>query len=219
MFQSIFLTVLIVIVFFVLFSFIGLVVTGIYRLMTKGDTFYINKRNDQLIFEIGLFICGLLLFMTVLFSIFLSTQFFLLILTITLATMGWVLTNFINSRNSIRQHTVTVLTQMRMSTEFMKNANKLQILVENKTLIDFKYYLNLDDKDPIKESIRYILNYLEFVAAGMRLGDLDEQLVRSAQRGMFIRAYKMCEKYILEINSDSPSTFEHLIATYNRWKN
>lgn len=218
MFQPIFLTVITVSVFSILFLFLGLIVIGTYRLIAKRHDYFINKRNDQLIFEIGLIICGSLLFMTVLFLLLYKTQFFLIVLTITLATMGWVLTNLINSRNSIRQHTVTILTQMRMSTEFMKNANKLQFLLENHTVIDFKYYFSLDDKDQSKESIRYILNYLEFVAAGIRLGDLDEQLVRSAQRGMFIKAFEMCEQYILKINSENPSTFEHLIATYSRWK-
>lgn len=218
MFQPIFLTVLTVTTFFILLSLIGVMVIGLYRLISKRHTYFINKRNDQLIFELGLFLCGSLFFIICIILLLFKIQLFLIMLTITLATMGWLLTNFINSRNSIRQHTVTTLTQMRMSTEFMKNANELQVLLESKTSIDFEYYCSLDEEEQTKQSIRYILNYLEFVAAGIRLGDLDEQLVKSAQRGMFIKGYEMCEQYILKLNFESPSTYEHLIVTYNRWK-
>ncbi|NDX01671.1 DUF4760 domain-containing protein [Acinetobacter baumannii] len=215
---------LIKMVFFVLFSFaFGGVLLFVFmyillELLSFKNNFFLKIRSDKLILKIMIILIMVSIFIYFSFIYNEEVNKNIAFLTIILATSGWLFSNFISSRNSIRQHTVTILTQLRMSTEFMKNANKLQPLWEKKVIIDLNYYNSLkSDESSEKDSIRYILNYLEFVSAGIRQGDLDEDLVRAAQGGMFISTYKMCEPYILELNKKNKTTFEHLISIVKRW--
>lgn len=216
--------VIIVFLFFIsIFGLLSILVAYIIDSFSQQDNFYLQKSNDLLIKNIMSFFFPffgiIFIFGIFLFASGNGITFLIAVTTVGLATSGWLFTNYISSRNSIRQHTVTVLTQLRMSTEFMKNANKLQPLLEKGKTIDLEYYDSLSSSENTeKDAIRYILNYLEFVSAGIRHGDLDEKLVRAAQRGMFIGAYEMCKPYILELNIKNKTTFEHLIAIVDRWK-
>lgn len=200
------------------FILIVFIYTFLYFIKFKSK-FSLKIRSDKLIFRIIINLILLSIFSYFLFVFDKSLNAKITFITITLATLGWLFSNYISSRNSIRQHTVTILTQLRMSTEFMKNANALQPYLEGQQIIDLKFYNSLEsDKKIEKDAIRYILNYLEFVSAGIRYGDLDENLVKAAQRGMFIGAFEMCKPYITELNLKNKSTFEHLIAVAERWR-
>ncbi|MBJ8434183.1 DUF4760 domain-containing protein [Acinetobacter pittii] len=218
--------VIIVFLFFIsIFGLLSILVAFIVDSFSQHDNFYLQKSNDLLIKNIMsfffpffgiIFIFGICLFVSGK-----SSNFLIAVTTVGLATSGWLFTNYISSRNSIRQHTVTVLTQLRMSTEFMKNANNLQGYLESRTLITKELLDNLNDQKKneifLKDSVRYILNYLEFVSAGIRNGDLDELLIKSAQRGMFLQTYRLCQPFIDEINKEQETAFEHYKIIVKRW--
>ncbi|MEX5426457.1 DUF4760 domain-containing protein [Acinetobacter radioresistens] len=220
------LIVLVFALFFVSFSAFGYFIINALTIFNKKNKYFLQQRTDEKINNaLKIIIPAFLFLFTFIWLLVLGESQRIPImfgyLTIGFATVGWLFTNYITSKNSIRQHTLTVLTQMRMSTEFMKNANKLQAEIENGTIITYDYYnaIGIENKDKeLKESVRFILNYLEFVSVGIRLGDLDESLVKESQRGMFQFAFTACEDFILERNKINKTTYQHLIATIEKWK-
>lgn len=218
------LVVVVIALFFISFVSLGYLIINSLTTYNKKNKYFLQQRSDEkinnalkLIIPVFLFLFGFVWLLVLGESQRLPIMFGYL--TIGFATIGWLFTNYITSKNSIRQHTLTVLTQMRMSTEFMKNANKLQAEIENGKVITHDLYNAIDAENiAIKESVRYILSYLEFVSVGIRLGDLDESLVKESQRGMFQLAFAVCEDFILEKNKRNKTTYQHLIATIEKWK-
>lgn len=96
---------------------------------------------------------------------------------------GWLLTAYIARRNSIKQHTMTVLTQVRISAE-----------MNNRIALVFKQfppgvnmpadYANATSRgDETIRAASYILNYYEFLAAALHHNDLDHDLLKDCIRG------------------------------------
>lgn len=218
------LIVVVITLFFVSFGSFGYLIVNISSNLNKKDKYFIQQRSDEKIFTALKLVIPVFLFLFgFVWMLVLGEPHRLPImfgyLTVGFATIGWIFTNYISSKNSIRQHTLTVLTQMRMSTEFMKNANLMQAEIDEGRVITHDYYNDIDaENKATKESIRYILNYLEFVSVGIRLGDLDETLVKETQKGMFKYAFTACESFIMEKNKKNKTTYQHLIATIEKWK-
>ena len=68
--------------------------------------------------------------------------------------------------------------------------------------------------------LRLVLNHYEFVSAGIRRGDVDEQLVKDAERGTILSAYESLERWIFELrtNRRRQSLYEHLEWLHRRWE-
>src|SRR3546814_19991453 len=49
---------------------------------------------------------------------------------------------------------------------------------------------------PQKEALTFILNFFEFVAVGIRCGDLDERIVRNTHRGLIINMVTVSDSVI-----------------------
>lgn len=218
------LVVIVIVLFFILFGSFGYFLLNAILILNKKDKYFIQQRSDEKINNtLKLVIPTFLILFAFVWLLVLGESQRLPImfgyLTVGFATIGWMFTNYISSKNSIRQHTLTVLTQMRMSTEFMKNANRMQAEIDNGIVITHDFYNDINAANiATKESVRYILNYLEFVSAGIRLGDLDESLVKESQKGMFQYAFATCEDFIMEKNKKNKTTYQHLIATIEKWK-
>ena len=87
-----------------------------------------------------------------------------------------------------------------------------------------------DWNDPTKvealEGIKYLLNYLEFVAIAIRKGDLDENTMRESLGGMTDALVDLSYQYILyargELGEDdgylSSRAYENLLWLRQRWK-
>lgn len=217
------------ILFVVIVETIALLILGVflyfmailYENIIKKDDYFIDERKDVKIKRLGFYITLFMLLVTIVFYSWGENSDFLVMLAALMATVGWIITNYLTCSNSIRQHTVNILTEIRLSSEFMHNANLLQSIFDKKIIVDMKYYNdlgNIENGTKIRDSIRFILNYLEFVSVGIRMGDLDERLIIEYQRGMFIRAYEQCEPFIREQSENSKTTFRNLIITYNRFK-
>lgn len=136
------------------------------------------------------------------------------------AVCGWLIAGIINLRNSIRQHTISTLLQSRLSATYMQYADKLSkhygeyearkksnpALRENAT----------DNVDIL--ALRYILNYFEFIAIGIKRGDLDEDMLRDSLRGILLKNVAISRPWIMLERVQNRNLYENLLWLHDRWK-
>lgn len=136
------------------------------------------------------------------------------------AVAGWISSLIIATRNSIKQHTINTLLNSRLSTEYMKNAREINARYFNASFEIYRLTTaERESRDPDAKlaELGYILNYLEFISAAVRAGDLNEQLMRQTLRAMLCSFYELSEEYILAARKNNRLSFENLHWLYNRW--
>lgn len=143
------------------------------------------------------------------------------------ALLGWVVTAFVSLHNSIKQHTINVLLQSRLSTAFQERYKQLTVEfcprpkeIRKVTLQDIS---NPEKRDALS-GLQYFLNYYEFIAVGLKQGDLDEKLLKECVSGIVSRLYDISEEYIKHvrgINSkgkpEDPTLYEYFIELHKKW--
>ena len=80
-------------------------------------------------------------------------------------------------RNSRKQHTINVLFHTRLSPEFISYVENIKSCFPGESQITVKEIEDNPDAN-VKEAVRFLLNYYEFIAVGVRHGDLDIKLIR-----------------------------------------
>lgn len=146
---------------------------------------------------------------------------------IVFAVEGWLLSSWITLRNSIKQHTITTLLQSRLSAVYMESARTLNETFfapgmddEPISVIFLRSPFNVKERG----AVDYVLNYFEFLAVGMRHGDLDKNVLAHTLRGILVRLYGKMILYIKFTRQDNgvtvgkPAQFEHLTWIYDCWK-
>jgi len=135
------------------------------------------------------------------------------------AMCGWIIAGMITLRNSIRQHTVTTLLQSRLSATYMKYADDLS---RHYTEFDKRRRANpalresATDKVDIS-ALRYILNYFEFIAIGVKRGDLDEETLKDSLRSILRKNVAMSRPWIKAGQVDNPHLYTNLLWLHDRW--
>ncbi|MBF7690537.1 DUF4760 domain-containing protein [Acinetobacter pollinis] len=160
----------------------------------------------------------------------------LVLLGIVAAVFGWLFT----SRNQVlaatRNHSIQSLMSSRFSTAYSDRIEKangiyercmkagcFKLKIEHICYEDNKDGCHHHNKSHIisyedKKNLFYILNYLEFVAVGIRFGDFDEQLIKNTLGSIVVANYEFLELIIKDRQKNNPSNFEHITQLYNRWK-
>lgn len=136
------------------------------------------------------------------------------------AVCGWVIAGMINLRNSIRQHTISTLLQSRLSATYMQYADKLSRHYgdyEARKRANPALRENATDNADIL-ALRYILNYFEFIAIGIKRGDLDEGMLRDSLRGILLKNVSMSMPWIRAEQRQSARLYENLLWLHGRWK-
>lgn len=139
-----------------------------------------------------------------------------------MAVVGWMTSAIVTIRNSVKQHTINTLLQSRLSAVYMDKAGKVNAALAlpnggvKKLTAD-----QVRAADPIVGEVTFFLNYFEFIAVGVRHGDLDEDLMRGSIRGFVRRLYSVAEEYITANRVDAAGnktrTLEHLSWLHGRW--
>lgn len=152
-----------------------------------------------------------------------------------LATLGWLYSNVISVHNGRKAHTMTVLLQMRLSSEMRQHrANVFSRYPYSLARIPADHLPELKreraspenfiaPKIPILESIYFIINYYEFIAAGVELDDLDETLIKNTIRGILVENYSFYEEIIMDARKSSDGrinekVYQHFTNLVNRYK-
>lgn len=158
------------------------------------------------------------------------------VITAAAAVCGWICTSLVAIQNSVKQHTVNTLLQSRLSVKFLENGDKINTLLIRDGVR--KPLSTADCNDPARfgelEALRYMLNYYEFIAVGVRQGDLHEPLLKHTIRGIVCGLTITTRKYIelsreaeharlaqlkdYEVQREGPRTYRNLLWLYHKWK-
>ena len=128
------------------------------------------------------------------------------------ATIGWVYTARRARTLSRKQHTFNALLQMSMTKEFEDKTAKIRPYVRDNAVPANDHNLNDD--------VMWLLNYYEFLAAGIRNGDIDEQLLYDSEYGFILAFYEASTDYREGIRKKRQlqDIYAHLDWLYSQWK-
>lgn len=138
------------------------------------------------------------------------------------AILGWLFPTRANSVAATRSHTIHTLMESRLSEIYNQKVTLCtEVFVTAKKQFGESYILkkehfeNLDQK--YKDAIHYLLNYLEFVATGIRFGDLDETLMKNMMKTIINTNFAFFEEVIKDKQVKAPTVYEHLTVLHKRW--
>lgn len=132
-----------------------------------------------------------------------------------------------------KQHTITILFESRLSPE-LRAANETRKSVYpvgfDIQYDDWRaaYERRADGIDMGKEAFeaRYeaaealvtLLNYYEFLALGIKLDDLDSDLLRGSIRGIMCNLVDDARYVIAHLRKNNEKSYEHLFELYQEWR-
>lgn len=158
------------------------------------------------------------------------------------AVFGWIFTSRVQIINTVRSHSVQVLMNSRNSTVYIAKvdeASKLRRLLaeeakkakENEKQeeaeedkaesgqvlkLTAQRYAVLGNEE--KSAVTYLLNFLEFVAIGIRHNNLDEDLIKGSFKSILKSNYVLFQPVIEYLRTlDSPKTYNQLEMLHKRW--
>jgi len=133
-----------------------------------------------------------------------------------LATIGWIYTARRARNLSRRQHTFNALLTVSCNLEYQQSSNRLRPLVRAKSIPD----VPLEGESELRDDLTLLLNHFEFLAAGLRNGDISERLLRDSERGTIIGLVEASEAFIQKVRDTRhrQSIFEHVEWLHRRWK-
>ncbi len=156
-----------------------------------------------------------------------STMYPLAAASVTLGTVavGWVIGGWTTYRNTIRQNTNNLLFARFSQTPFGEAMHRFHrtfgsdpmVPVTSEALAKLRKKPDEESRKAVA-SVAYLLNYYEFVAAGVLHGDFDAEIVTANIRGVIIFYHDMCEPHIQQLNRENPKTFEHLIKIRTHYR-
>jgi hypothetical protein len=131
-----------------------------------------------------------------------------------LATTGWLYTARRARMLSRKQHTVNVMLQASFNKEFQECISMLRLHLLGEGLPQ-----SLEDQPQLQDAVRRVLNHYEFIAAGLRNGDFDEQLILDSQRALILQLWNGSSGYIwtLRNSRNRMSIYEHIEWLTARW--
>ncbi|WP_180162799.1 DUF4760 domain-containing protein [Acinetobacter sp. YH12069] len=143
------------------------------------------------------------------------------------AVFGWIFTSRVQIINTVRSHSVQVLMNSRNSTVYIDKVDKAtvirrKLILERKPKPDEKVQLTVgefkDLGDAEKSAVTYLLNFLEFVAIGIRHNNLDEDLIRGSFKSILKSNYILFQKIIEHLRElDNPKIYNQLEMLHKRW--
>lgn len=153
-----------------------------------------------------------------------------------LATIGWLYQQHHMRELQKKQHTLNVLVQMRQSDMFNKHMNNLLNSYPPETNIpptDLDTLIKESKQAqsyiggtwPVLLSIKYIANYYEFLAAAVKQGDMDKNLLEDTIGGIMSKFYEKVKPIIddkLELDENGEptnplKTYVHYYWLINHW--
>jgi hypothetical protein len=139
-----------------------------------------------------------------------------LIATIAIAVVGWLYQGRLTRNQSRKQHTFDVYLQTALLERYDNAMKAIRPYMRNEKHTPRDNELEEADREPIS----FLLNHLEFIAAGIRNGDLDEKLLKDIERGVYTGIFETFETYIFGLRDrrDRQAVYEHLEWLYRRWQ-
>ena len=123
-----------------------------------------------------------------------------------------------------KQHTIRMLMDARLSPVFRKLLKDRTIMFPPGTRIPVENYERIADwpaegpERRSREALVAILNYYEFIAAGIYSGDLDEQLLRRTIRAIMCNLIDDARDLIVHFQRENPALYVHVVRLFNQWR-
>jgi hypothetical protein len=156
----------------------------------------------------------------------LDTRDWLFLISLMTGITGWVCSAFISLRNSIKQHTVSIYVQSRLSSPYAETIKRVNLMHFSigctPDPIPTEIFASPDNAE-LMHDINTVLNYFEFIAVGIRHGDFDELVLKDIMHGMIINMCLKASLYIKFLRSGESGiggvrSFEHLLWLEKRWE-
>ena len=129
-----------------------------------------------------------------------------------LLTLGWIVTNEVAIQNSRRQHTINTIVQMIHSAQVIQDKQTIKASLPRHDSILTTDIVKFDDENNLLlQAVDRELNFLEFIAASIEAGDMDERLTRKCLRTVVLDAVYQYQPYITYWRSGKPTLWEHLV--------
>lgn len=218
----------------------------VYFLIYQTDNFFLKTRSSVQLLFVLMFLVGVFLNF-LLWKTFFNTYDFLgynireisgknkilpliTIMATIIAVCGWIFTSRVQIINAVKGHSMQVLMNSRTSTiymqkvdttivirrELIKNNTQNDSEAENKVTLSVEKFKELTDEE--KSAIIYMLNFLEFVALGIRHYNLDEQLLKASLRSILNSNYQLYYKVIAYLRKEDNSTiYTQVELLHRRW--
>ena len=134
-----------------------------------------------------------------------------------LATCGWLYTAKRARTLAKKQHTINIMLKGNFDKDLRVAHESISKYL--KGIIPFPE-LDSNEYKRILPSLRFVLNHYEFLAAGIRRGDVDEKLVLDSERGTILNAYEKSMDHIFAVrtNRRNQAVYEHLEWLHKRWE-
>ena len=138
-----------------------------------------------------------------------------ILVTAFVAVVSIFLTGLFNRRLARKQHTYRVLEKMndweRFDAAFLKASN----LIQARKIPSLS--CNEDESDC--DTLDFILNHYEFLAAAILTGDIEEKLVRSVEESRMCRVFLRLHTYVSQnrVARGNEKMWEHLELIVYRW--
>ena len=141
------------------------------------------------------------------------------VITVILAMAGWIANNIQNRFIQRKQHTLDVLLNSRFSETWNSHRKVVDKYFPPGNYIDPDVVLK-EENNEIRESVKVIGNYYEFLAASMRLGDLDEPLLKACVRNQACQFYRRFERYVRRVRyiQNNDNVYADFSALFYRWR-
>ena len=130
----------------------------------------------------------------------------------------------VSRQNQRRQNTVRILLESRVSQQ-LGNLSKIGrnyfSTIDDGTVNTYrKYKAHLNSSGSKRDgavAVLQMLNYFEFLSAGILYNNFDATMMEKSVRGILcLRVYQM--RFIIqEVRKKRPKSYEHLVAVYRLW--
>ncbi len=157
------------------------------------------------------------------------------------ASLGWYVHYQYSSKAHRTNNAFALVMEMRRSSEFLKRAELVakhfpasqpeipESYVEFFPTNSRKRIYETEPLDPVAlekaealMALKYLLNYYEFIGAGIHANDLDEELLMDTVGDIVVGSVRRSRKFIDYIRSPNgqgqPLAFERLLDTADRWR-
>lgn len=142
------------------------------------------------------------------------------------AIAGWIFTSRLQIINATKTHAMQVLMNSRTSTAYVTkvdDAMKLRAKVKeengwtekDRIYVSKERYLELKPEE--RSAVHYLLNFLEFIAVGIRHNNLDEDMLKGSFKSILTNNYLLFHPIILYIREQTPSNYTELEVLFLRW--
>lgn len=142
------------------------------------------------------------------------------------AVSGWVFTSRVQIINATKTHAMQALMNSRNSTIYVQRVDEAMAIrqklkdekklgVNDLVIVSKDDYLQLNLAE--RASIHYMLNFLEFIAVGVRHNNMDEELIKGSLKTILKNNYLMFQPVIEYVRISSPSNYIEMETLHKRW--